>query len=287
MAKTAIESLALYWRPDNEKAANWSAKISSWLKRKYPSVRISSPTADDTVDAQVLLVLGGDGTILEAAKRFHRSDPVILGLNLGNVGFLAAVRKERDFLAGLEKMLSGEYRISKRMVLRVSVIRQKKEVFSTIALNEALVQNPVGMVSITVAVDGHPVQYVRGTGFIAATPNGSTGYNLSAHGPILMPDMECMILSEILDHNIPTPPIVIKGSSEIELTVTDFRERGLLTLARTKKPLDVILAADNAELFPLARNDVIRITRSPNAAAFAEIERNYFLKSLQEKFGYK
>ena len=143
------------------------------------------------------------------------------------------------------------------------------------------------MVELEVTVQGYPIQYVHGTGVLIATATGSTAYNLSAHGPIVMPDIECLIITELLDHNIPTPSVVIKPDQEIVIRVLDFRKQGNLSLAKTNEKIDVVLSADGNHLFPLEPGDKIFIHRSPNLVKFAEFEKNYFFKSLQEKFAFK
>ena len=123
---------------------------------------------------------------------------------------------------------------------------------------------------------------------MVATATGSTAYNLSAHGPIVMPDIKCMVLTEIMDHNIPTPSIVIKRDREVEIKVLEFRRRGLLKIAKSGEPADVLITADGGErLTALQKGDLIKIQRSPGLIKFAELERAYFFKSLREKFGFR
>lgn len=274
-----IKRLSIYWRNDNKKAVFWAKKIGGYLNRSKLKLVEKNPDA--------LIVLGGDGTILEAAQKYQKRPPIILGLNLGHVGFLASVRESKKFLPALQKFLKGEYRIAKRLMIQGEVWRRGKKIFSLNSLNEIAVQNMLGMVEIEVNIDGHPVQYVRGTGVMVATATGSTAYNLSAHGPIVMPDIKCMILTEVLDHNIPTPSIVVKRDREITFKVLDFRKRGLLKIAKTGEAADVLITADGEKIFPLEIGDIIKIRRSPGLIKFAELERAYFFKSLRSKFGFR
>lgn len=277
-----IKRVSIYFRHDSPRSALWGKKIEKWIKVNYPKVSLVAQKP------QVAIVAGGDGTILEAAQKFQKPNAVIFGLNTGHVGFLASVRDEKDFLKALRRLFAGEYRVSKKMMIKAEVWRKGKRVLDFNALNEVSIQNPLGMVELEVDIDGHPVQYIHGTGVMVATATGSTAYNLSAHGPIVMPDIKCMVLTEIMDHNIPTPSIVIKRDREVEIKVLDFRQRGLLKIAKTGQDADLLITADVGEkLFALRKGDIVKIKRTPSLIKFAELERGYFFRSLQEKFGFR
>lgn len=262
-------------------ALAWEKKITQWLKKKYPKVKVMKK------NGKTIIVLGGDGTILETARKFQNHRSVILGLNLGQVGFLASIREEKNFLAGLDKFFKGKYWVAKRMMLQANVVRNNKIIFTTNALNEIAVQNLLGMVELEIGIDGDPIQHIRGTGVLISTATGSTAFNLSAHGPIIMPDMDCLVITEVLDHDIPSPSVVVKKNKQIRLKVLSFRERGLLLVSQTGEKADVILTADGATLFPLKEKDIVSMGSSSKSANFVELEKNYFFKSLQEKFSFK
>ncbi|MDO8515967.1 MAG: NAD(+)/NADH kinase [bacterium] len=281
MKHKLLQRVGIFYRHDNRAATLWAKNIEGWIRTHYPKIAISDKKP------QALIAIGGDGTILEAARKFERQHPVIVGLNLGNVGFLASVRERREFLSYLKNLLKGEYGVTRRMMLNAHVVRRGRTVYSTNALNEVVVQNPLGILEVEVSPDGYPVQYIRGNGVLVATPTGSTAYNLSAHGPIVMPDIKCLIVTEILDHNIPTPSMIVKYTKDIVLRVVHFRRRGLLTIAKTGEPADALLVADGEVLFPLMPRDEIVVRRSPRLIQFAEFEKGYFFKSLNEKFGFR
>src|SRR3989338_11204425 len=276
-----LKRVSIYFRNDSPRSVLWGKKTEKWIKTNYPKVLLSAKKP------QVVIVAGGDGTLLEAVQKFKNPNPVIFGLNTGHVGFLASVRNKKDFFGALRKLFKGDYRVAKKMMIRAEVRRKGKKILEMNALNEVSIQNPLGMVELEVAIDGHSFKYIHGTGVMVATATGSTAYNFSAHGPIIMPDIKCMVLTEIIDHNIPTPSIVIKRDREVELKIISFRKDGLLTIATTNEPADVVIAADGGKIFSLEQNDVIKIRRAPRLVTFAEIEPNYFFKSLQEKFAFK
>ena len=281
MRKTKKSSVYIYYHTDNPRAILWSKKIHAWLTKQH------IPLATSGTGAHTIIVLGGDGTILEAARLFQNNHRIIIGLNLGSVGFLASVRNEKDFIPQLTKFFSGDYTITKRMMMSVTVERNGQKVFRSNALNEVVVQNPLGMSETEVYIEEHKAQFIRGSGLLVATATGSTAFNLSAHGPIVMPDIQCVIITELLDHNMPTPSMVIGSDKHITIHIKNFRKQGLLAETKTAQPLDVILSTDGSNIFALQKGDVIKINRSPRLVKFAELEKNYFLKSIQEKFFFK
>lgn len=268
--KSDFRKFSIYFRKDNEPAFYWAEKISSLISKKLPQAKF------DNKNPEVLIILGGDGTILEGAKKYHhKSNPMIMGLNLGHVGFLASVREPKNFITGLDKFLKNKYSVVERMMLLVSVERRGKIIFSSEALNEMVIQNPLGMVDLDISANGTIIKSVRGTGALVSTATGSTAYNLSAHGPIISPDIKCMILTEIMTHSVPSPSFVLKYNQELKLKIKSFR-----------KP-EVILITDGSESFKLEEGDVITVKNSPHLVKFIELENNYFFKSLKEKFNIK
>ena len=274
-------TVSFSYRPDNKLALVWEKKISQYINKKNPRVKILAK------NGKVVIVLGGDGTILEAARKNQNHSSRILGLNLGQVGFLASIREEKNFLHGLDKLFKGQYWIAKRMMLQANVTRSNKIIFTTSALNEIVVQNLLGMVDLELKIDGDLMQNIRGTGVLISTATGSTGYNLSAHGPIVMPDINCFIVTELMDHNIPSPSIVVTRNKNIKLKIISFRQRKLLSISKTGENVDVILIGDGTNPFPLKEKDIVNIRCSPKLISFIELEKNYFFKSLQEKFAFK
>src|SRR3989338_3834991 len=274
--------IIFFYRKGNKAAQYWAGKIKDNIKNKYPSIGFIGK------DPDVVIVLGGDGSILEAARKYHHeSNPMILGLNLGNVGFLASVREPKNFINSVNKFLEGKFSISERMVLNINILRGGRQIFKGEVLNEIVAQSILGMVDLEVFAGNICVRKIRGGGVLVATATGSTAFNLSAHGPIVMPNIKCLIITEIMDHNVPTPSIVIKYNEEVTIKINGFRQRGILSLSKTGQKIDVILAADGESIFPLEIGDEIVIQNSPHLIKFAELEKHYFFKSLEEKFGFK
>ena len=290
MLKTNFKKILFYYRTDVEKTAEWQKKIERWIKKNSPKTRIlpANTVPKNKKNApQLLIVLGGDGTILEAAQRFQPWNPLILGLNLGHVGFLASVREEKNFLRGITHVFKRKYRAIPHMLILASLFRRGKKIFSSDALNDIAVQNLWGLVDIEVLVDGHPTQYIHGNGVLISTATGSTAYNLSAHGPIVMPDIKCMIITELLDHNIPTPSLIIKRNRTITLKIDGFRQNNRFTIRKTNQIADVVLVTDTDKMIALEKGDQIIVKKSDRLIRFAELDKNYFFSSLQEKFAFR
>lgn len=276
-----LTKIKFFHRPDTKQASFWKKKITQWLKINFPAVKTSEEKP------QVIIALGGDGTVLEACRKFHKINPLIVGLNLGNFGFLSTARDTKKFIPALLDLFNGKYQITQRMMLVANVVRNNKIILKTCALNEIVIENLTSIVEIEAAIDGHPIRHMRGSGVLVATATGSTGFNISAHGPIVMPDIKCFILTELFDHGIPTPSIVIKRSKKIALTVSYFRPQKSLTFTNTGEEADVALISDGQIIGILKQGDKIIVSRSPHLARFVEVEHHYFFKSIQKKFSVK
>jgi NAD+ kinase len=280
MKNKPIKKISFYSRKDNKISKKWQSKIESWLKKKHPEIKITD------YNPEAVLVLGGDGTIMEAARKYANSKIIILGINLGYLGFLASINNSDDFPVMLDKFFKGDFDTSAGMIIGAKVIRNKKEVFAAKAFNEIVVQNPLGMVEIDMSIGGEMIEKIRGSGALVATPAGSTAYNLSAHGPIVAPNIECLIVTELFDHDLPTPSLIIPTTQIIKLTIKNFREHKFLKITSSDETVDVVLIADGVTMFVLQRGDEISITRGSSAFKMAVLKSNHFYKSLHSKFGF-
>lgn len=290
MSTANAKKIAFYFRQADPHATAWEKKLARWINRRFFKVIIltSNRIPKSRKDApDLLIVLGGDGTILEAVQRFQRWNPLILGLNLGHVGFLASIREPKQFMRGITKVFQKKYRAVPHMLMKATLIRHDKKIYAAYALNDIAVQNLSGLVDIRVAIAEHTVQYIHGSGVLVSTATGSTAYNLSAHGPIVMPDIKCFIITELFDHGIPTPSLVIKRNRIITIKIGDFRKRGQFAIEKTGETADTVFFAGQEEVIALQKGDIIRIEKSSRLIKFAELEKNYFFKSLQEKFAFR
>ena len=285
-----IKKLVIYYRPEMSRAKEQEKKLLAQLKKGHPEIKIlnsKNPPRNKKGAPDAVLVLGGDGTILEAAHRYHQWKSLIMGFNLGRVGFMASVRNEKDFSKSLEMLLNGQYQAIPRLMISATLMRKNKNLAKFNAVNEVSIQHLMGMVQLKVEIDGHPLQYINGSGLLVATGTGSTAYNLSAHGPIVMPDVRCFIITELLDHNIPTPSIIIKRNREIAIIIEGFRKQNKFTINKSGRKADVVLATDGYDIIPLQKGDKIIMRESKYEIKFVEMDKNYFFQSLQEKFAFR
>lgn len=253
------------------------AEIGEWLQQHNVEVCIGSSWDEEKIIAQiekldVIIALGGDGTLLRIARLAASYDLPILGVNLGRLGFLAEVNPEQ-WRPALRQLLAGDYWVERRLMLRVETRRNGKPVGESIdALNEVVVSRGgiARVVRITTEVnDSYLTTYVA-DGVIVSTPTGSTAYALAAGGPILAPEIANLVLIPIAPHLSLARPLVMPDSAVISLRVrTDHR---------------AILTVDGQFYIDLEDGDRLIVAASPNSASFIRLgPHDYFYNSLMER----
>jgi NAD+ kinase len=202
----------------------------------------------DTVD--LVVVLGGDGTLLGAARKVGRYGLPILGVNLGGLGFLTEIPLEMLY-KDIEKVFTGQVAIEPRLMLRASVLRNAEEKCRFSVLNDIVINKGAlaRIIDLRVSIDGHFLTTFRADGLIISTPTGSTSYNLSAGGPILYPDLEALILTPICPFTLTQRPIILRDTSVIEVQMGKHNE-------------EVILTFDGQVGFDLTVHDKVIISKS-------------------------
>ena len=223
-----------------------------------------------SVDAVV--VLGGDGTILESSRRSAPYATPVLGLNLGRLGYMAEL--EMSELDELEHMVTGEYTLERRSMLNIELINAEGEVRqSEYALNDAVLSN--GSISRVVDLElyegGVHIANYRSDGMIIATPTGSTAYSLSAGGAIVDPRLNCLCVTPICPHSLYARPMVFPDSASIEIKNVCPREKTLF------------LTVDGRVNYEISIGERVRITRSPLYTSFIRIKDCSFYERLRQK----
>jgi len=226
-----IEIVGLCVRPLSEPAAEAAHALSGWLRERGVEVLMDADATGSrgetahsreviTQKADLVIVLGGDGTLLSVAREAGARSVPILGVNLGTLGFLAEVNPEEQY-ALLEDILAGDYRTSQRMRLDVRAERGGRELLRALALNDAVLSRTdlSRMIDLETSADGVLVTRYHGDGLIVSTPTGSTAYTLSAGGPILLPGSRVYVLTPICPHTLTQRPLVLPADSRIEITV--------------------------------------------------------------------
>ena len=182
--------------------------------------------------AELVVVLGGDGTLISVARLFSGREVPIVGVNLGSLGFLTEITLE-ELYPVLEQCLQGEHGITRRMMLEVAVTRDEVELARSVVLNDAVINKGAiaRIIDLEAKVDGQFLTTFKSDGLIISTPTGSTGYSLSAGGPILQPLMHCFVITPICPHTLTNRPIVISDEAEVRIVVkSSFDEKVYLTL---------------------------------------------------------
>ena len=219
----------------------------------------------------ILISIGGDGTILRAATFVRNLGIPILGINAGRLGFLAKVQKE-DIESFLQIVLEKKYTLSNRTLLSLEADSQI-EAFSNInfAMNEITVsrKDTTSMITIETYLNGEYLNSYWADGLIISTPTGSTGYSLSCGGPILTPDVAALVITPIAPHNLNARPLVIPDATEIELRVSGREDNYLVSL-------DSRIASVN-------NNAVLKIKKTPFEIKMVEIPEETFFKTLRNK----
>ncbi len=249
----------------NEAAAEWFAQRGD---EALSSAHIYGSMSEVLTDDSVVLSYGGDGTLLSAVRHLEGRPIPILGINSGRLGFLAIVSQE-EALAALDALLVGNFTTEERTLLQIEGDVEEDVEFS-LAFNEFSIQRQhMGMIGIKVEIDGRTVANYWSDGVLVATPTGSTAYSLSAGGPILAPECNCIVLTPIAPHNLTMRPIVIPDSSRIRLTI-DARD-----------PF-AVAAIDN-ESFTIKNGSSFTITRAQERVFLVKLQNISFYDTLKNK----
>jgi len=197
----------------------WADKVSASF---LASEQINESSLDEIAsNSELVIVVGGDGTILHAAHSLIQKEIPLLGINLGRLGFLAEISPS-EIEKQLGQILSGEYEEAQRIVLQASLIRDGKTIGSCCAINDVVVhaKQMVRMIEIESRVNKQYVNTLRADGYIVATPTGSTAYALSGGGPILHPNIDAIVLVPICPHTLSNRPIVVDAHSRVEILLS-------------------------------------------------------------------
>jgi NAD+ kinase len=232
----------------------------------------SALSRDQVADqSDLLLVLGGDGTLLAAARVAAPRGIPILPINMGSLGFLTSFTVDELYPA-LEETLAGRSSVSERVMLQVELLRNGSPVDQQHVLNDAVINKSslARMIELELYIDGDFVCRYRSDGLVVATPTGSTAYSLSAGGPILHPAVQAFVITPICPHTLSDRPVVVRDFSCIEVQLASNAESAFVTL-------------DGQKGVPIAEHDRIRITRSPQCLKLIQPPKKSYFEILRNK----
>ncbi len=258
-------------------------ELTSWLGKRNYDILMAPETAgiiDETSDlkkeeipskADLMIVLGGDGTLLSVARLTHPFDVPILAVNLGGLGFLTEVALP-ELYNTLERVLKGESSIERRMLLNAFLKRDGQIVRNDFALNDVVInKNAARIVNLEVHVNGQYMTSYRADGLIIATPTGSTAYSLSAGGPIIHPSMNALLLSPICPFTLTNRPIVIPNQSTLQVQLTTETEE------------EVQVTLDGQTGYAMFREDVLEVKQGPTPVSLIQATGKNYYQTLRRK----
>ncbi len=278
-----VKRIGIVLKREDPRVRNVVADVIPWLLSRgvkvyldqAPDISLSEalsivPQQEIPSLVDVVVVFGGDGTMLYAARIVAESGVPILGINLGLLGFLTEVKPE-EMHAALERLLTGEYQLEDRMLLEVEIFKREQSVSRYFALNDAVINKGAlaRIIELEVSVNSQLVTLTRSDGLIISTPTGSTGYSLSAGGPILYPTLTAFILTPICPHTLANRPVVVPDGAVVGVCL--------------RHGTDVMLTVDGQVGTPLEQGDCLHIKKAAPMLHLVQSIGSPFFKLLREK----
>jgi NAD+ kinase len=225
----------------------------------------------DPAAADLVVVVGGDGTLLSAARGLAGQPRPILGINLGGLGYMTETGPE-EAEPVLAEVLSGRYSVGRRMTLEATLLRGRRAIARQVVLNDAVIAKSAlaRMIDLEVGIDGGEVTTYRADGLIVSTPTGSTAYSLSAGGPIIHPEMAALLIAPICPHTLTMRPLVIPAEARVEVTLAT-------------RDSEVYLTLDGQVGHPLRGGDRVRVRRGATPVLMVRSRRQSHYEVLRRK----
>lgn len=272
-----MKNIAVFAKMHDPRCQGVAVELCKWLEERNCLPLLEAHLArhlgcegiaaeDIALRADMVVVLGGDGTLISTARIIGERDIPILGVNLGSLGFLTEIALNELYPA-LAKCLAGNFRVSERIMLRAVVERDGRETASHLVLNDVVINKGAlaRIVDLKTKVNRLDLATFKADGLIISTPTGSTGYSLSAGGPIINPSMNCIVITPICPHTLTNRPIVIDDGSVVEITVSSLNDE------------DIFLTLDGQVGLELRSSDRIHVSRASHTAKLVmSEERDYF-----------
>ena len=278
----SINSVNLLYKGNSGEAAGLAREIALWLEKRQVSTRLvfagqgTPPSdADNAPDrgASLTIVLGGDGTILGAARSLLEYEIPILGVNLGAVGMLAPV-SPRAWKVALDQVLSGEMVVEGRLALSCGVMRRGELIYEGVAFNDVAVNRGAlaRLITLDIFMDNARLGALRTDGVLVSTPTGSSGYCLSVGGPIVSPELDCLIMAPICPFLKTMPPMVYTSDKRVEIVVSAMPVNS-----------EAYLTRDGQEGIVLEVGDRVMVEAAANKVLLAYLPGTSFYSQLKDR----
>lgn len=269
-----MKKIGIVLKPDHPQGKAALEQLIDWLqKRGRKAILIQTTGPERTVPRalDMLIVLGGDGTLLSAARRVEELEIPILGVNLGSLGFLTEVTLD-ELYPTLEKIFKEQYVLDPRLMLKSAVRRGKNEFLQPRVLNDIVISHGTlaKLIRLEITINNQFVTWLRADGLIIATATGSTAYSLASGGPIIHPSVDAMLLTPISPHMLTNRPIVVPADVKVEVVVKSTEKGALVTL-------------DGQETFPLEGDDVVHIEASERRLKLIQSPHRNYYQVLRQK----
>lgn len=278
-----MKRIGIFAKRHHEDAVRLAEEVVAWLVERKIEVFVDEPLANDMTDmcgypgqaipplVDMVVVLGGDGTLLSVARLIGDLRTPILGVNLGSLGFLTEITRSELFPM-LEQVVKGDFTVSRRMRLLAIIRRERKEIARYRVLNDIVINKGAlaRIIDMETWVDDDYLTTFKADGLIVSTPTGSTGYNLAAGGPIIYPGNHCHVISPICAHTLTNRPIVVSDEATIRIEVKSPDE-------------DVVFTADGQEGMPLLGGDVVELRKSNHSTLLIKSPSKDYFQVLRTK----
>lgn len=271
----SVRCVGIHWNPSKSVGLELAQRLIDLLEQKGSEVCLNSGlhaalgapgiATDDFSGCQLLIVLGGDGTILSSLDRAIPYDIPILGINLGRLGFLTEIETDELDERAIDRLMAGDYTIDARTTMMIEGHNHLRY----FALNDIIITRAtphVRILSLEYEANGTLVDCVSGDGLIVATATGSTAYSLSAGGPVVLPGLDCFVLTPVCPHTLNARPVVVSANERITVRLKDAKRDEAQAVLDGRR----VVALNEA-------SPQITICRSPRPARFVRFhEKNYF-----------
>ncbi|NOS80447.1 MAG: NAD(+) kinase [Nitrospira sp.] len=277
------KSIGILTKPKFPEVKGTLRDVVAWLRARNINVILGETSVtllgelDGYQDAQlsnkadVLLVLGGDGTMLNAARLAAERSIPILGVNMGGLGFLTEVRLE-NLYPSLERVFANDYVLDERLMLQTHIHRDGETIAQGVVLNDVVISKGTlaRMIELRIEIEGRFVTNLRSDGLIVSSPTGSTAYSLSAGGPIIDPAVQSLILTPVCPHTLTHRPLIVPGKDKIDLTLTSKDDGAMATL-------------DGQVGVSITQGDTVTIQTSENRTRLIRFPESNYYDVLREK----